>query len=317
MGPPLKHFASSLFPSISIIIITASVPFILTYINNKILSPKVNMYRVLWIAAFILNLVTVQMPGRFDSLVDKTDGLDRFPWRTLFSPSGWAFAIWGVIYLSELILTTFVATPYGNSIPAIKSATVYWMGANIYQSIWCLCFRPKYIDRLWLPAIQLISGAFSLNLAHSVSTTYLFAETNMFKKIGILLVRFPLALHAAWLTAAALLNTNTWVAVSKVTLSTQLSIAFASSYFAATLGAYWTILRCDPCIGLTIAWALAALADRTHSTPEVAELPQVARDSLAGTERALSTVLITLSVLTPFAIWALQVFQSYVKTKTE
>jgi serine/threonine protein kinase len=32
------------------------------------------------------------------------------PWKTLFEPSNWAFAIWGIIYLSEIVLSVFMLT---------------------------------------------------------------------------------------------------------------------------------------------------------------------------------------------------------------
>ena len=52
------------------------------------------------IAGFLINLGSVSLPGRFDSDVNPESMV--FPWPTLVSPAGFAFAIWGVIYLGEL-----------------------------------------------------------------------------------------------------------------------------------------------------------------------------------------------------------------------
>ena len=53
------------------------------------------------VVGFLINIVSVSIPGRFDSDVDPTNM--TFPWPTLFAPAGFAFAIWGVIYLGELL----------------------------------------------------------------------------------------------------------------------------------------------------------------------------------------------------------------------
>jgi len=55
-------------------------------------------------------------------------------------------------------------------------------------------------------------------------------------RLGLLLARFPISLHATWLTAASLLNLNGWAAVSEFSLGTQIALAQVSSYLAAFFG---------------------------------------------------------------------------------
>ncbi len=56
-------------------------------------------------------------------------------------------------------------------------------------------------------------------------------------KITAMLIRWPVSLHAGWLAAATLLNLNAWANVSKCSLSTQISLAFASAYLGFALAA--------------------------------------------------------------------------------
>ena len=49
-----------------------------------------------------INVITVSIPGRFDSDVEATSNM-AFPWPTLLAPAGYAFAIWGVIYVGEVM----------------------------------------------------------------------------------------------------------------------------------------------------------------------------------------------------------------------
>ena len=37
------------------------------------------------------------------------DGKIAVVWKSAFAPSGWAFAIWGIIYLGELLTTLYIA----------------------------------------------------------------------------------------------------------------------------------------------------------------------------------------------------------------
>ena len=285
----------------AIICLASSIPIILSLLHKNFPATKLpSLYRVLWVAAFVVNVVTVQMPGRFDgdASVNTKDGTVTFPWRTIFMPSGWAFAIWGVIYLSELVLTVAVgALPLTDL--GITKAAPYWIAGNLFQSVWCLCFRRRFIQTLWLPTSQLLLGAISLNLVHRELSLSITTQPTFMKRLLAQLVRAPLALHTTWLTAATLLNANTWVAVSRLALSTQLAVATASAYGAFIFGAYFSVVRRDPLIGLTAAWALSALADRTRNRPEV-DVGVVAKDALGQTEVAFSAVLVVLSVAIPF-----------------
>jgi len=285
----------------AIVCLASSIPILLSLLHKNFPASKLpGLYRVLWIVAFVVNVITVQMPGRFDgdASVSAKDGSVTFPWKTIFMPSGWAFAIWGIIYLSELLLTIAVGA-FSLSDLGITKAAPFWIAGNLFQSVWCLCFRRRFIQTLWLPTSQLLLGAISLNLAHRELSLAITSQPDFFKRILTQFVRAPLALHTTWLTAASLLNANTWVAVSRLALSTQLAVATASAYSAFLFGAYFTVVRRDPLIGLTAAWALSALSDRTRNRPEV-DVGVVAKDALGQTEQVLSAILVVLSVMIPF-----------------
>ena len=295
-----NNFKNSL-PSATILILSAALPLLVALLNKKYTSQNKFLYRILWVSSFALNLFTVQMPGRFDSQAAeamKENNLDKFPWRTVFAPSGWAFAIWGVIYLSELLLTIYVGAS-GEPIEALRSATSYWMMGNIYQSMWCFCFRPSFMNKLYVPASQLALAALSFGLTQSTLTRYILTESSQWK-YWLYIIRFPLSLHMAWLTAATLLNVNAWASVSKVALSSQVTLATACAYGATLLGCFLSWKLYDPFIGLTVAWALAALADRTGKFPEVKGIPIIATESLAFTESILSKFTIAFCIILPF-----------------
>ena len=111
------------------------------------------------VVGFLINIVSVSIPGRFDSDVDPTNM--TFPWPTLFAPAGFAFAIWGVIYLGELLgMGLLVTSP--TMATAAAPASRAWACANIAQALWCMSFRPWALSRLWLSSACLAATAASL-----------------------------------------------------------------------------------------------------------------------------------------------------------
>jgi hypothetical protein len=106
-----------------------------------------SVMKAAWAVAYLVNVLAVRVPGRFDGLPSP------IPWKTVFAPSSWAFAVWGLIYGCELLITTFIAffSPRFFDRPLMRAAPG-WICANLFQSLWCAAFRPAYKKSLWLPS---------------------------------------------------------------------------------------------------------------------------------------------------------------------
>merc|ERR1711871_444271 len=80
----------------------------------------------------------------------------------------------------------------------------------------------------------------------------------------------------------------------------MLALAFFSAYTAAILGGYLTITTKDAGIGLTFAWALMALADKTSNNSDVKDfMGLVAVKALGLTEKLLSYIVAIIAVSSP------------------
>lgn len=291
---------------VSLLLVSALAVPAIAQLVSKTIAGSSWTHRIVWSAAFALNLITVSIPGRFDSQMK--DGKVGPPWVTLFEPAGWAFAIWGVIYLGEMALTAF-ATVNGKPIAVLQDAAPYWLAGNLFQSLWCFAFRPQFKQKLWIPAIFLLSGAISFGGSHRVFTD---AITNLgpglkMDKIALLLMRAPIALHTAWLAGATLLNINGWVTVSNLPSAWQIAVAFTSSFGASVVGTFLALRTKDPLISATVAWTLAALSSKTKEkvvTKADTKYPNEVYDSLALVQDWLSKFmkLVTLAIATTGAI---------------
>ena len=238
------------------------------------------------LAAFAGNCAAVSVPGRIDeqqdvamrkgaldpskpgaptestSLSGATTGGGEYTeiyspsrGRSLVSPSGWAFAIWGPIYLGEAAFVggQFFSDALAGVLPQVAPA---FIAANIMQSLWCASFRPSYSEgwKKYVSVGCLAGTAFSLLQINAFAVS---AET---ASLGWFFL--PLSLHAGWTTAATLVNLNGSVAMNEnIGERTIIAVGHSSAISAAALGVGITIMQATPAYGLTVAWALAAVAD--------------------------------------------------------
>lgn len=272
-------------------------------------------------AAFAVNAASVSVPGRIDekqdtemrkgalnpnkpagataatplvgSAEDKkqdqyTEVYSPARGRTLVSPSGWAFAIWGPIYLGE---AAFVAGQLFASDATLSAVlpqiTAPFVAANIFQSLWCASFRPSYGSTGWqryVSAGMLAGTAYSLSRVHAVGCS---AEA-----ASIAWYFLPMTLHFGWTTAATLVNLNGSVAMNDATSdSAVIAVGNASAVAAAAMGVGVALAQLSPAYGLTVAWALAACADgmkkRKASMPPEATGESNALKKATGVQNAL------------------------------
>ena len=173
------------------------------------------------------------------------------------NPAGWAFAIWGPIYLGE---TAFCAaqllaepgTPLATLLPQL---TAPFIAFNLMQSLWCASFRPSYSEgwHKWVSVAMLGGTAYSLSFVQAVATSTAAAAIPWWYFL-------PMTAHFGWTTAATLVNLNGSVAMGRSTNdSTIVAVGHASALTAGLLGVM--LGPAAPAYGLTVAWALAACAD--------------------------------------------------------
>ena len=179
--------------------------------------------------------------------------------RSMVAPAGWAFAIWGPIYLGEAI---FCGAQLLSADPVLMSVlpelTAPFVAACLLQSLWCASYRPSYSTgwHKYVSVAMLGGTAWALSQAHSVIAVT--SGLPFYLYCGL-----PLTLHFGWTTAATLVNLNGAVSMNTSTSDqTVIALGHASTVVATALGVGVTLLRSSPTYGLTLAWALAACGDK-------------------------------------------------------
>jgi len=269
----------------------------------KLISLCSTHWRAVSAVAYAVNVVAVSIPGRIDGEMQEharrrkaqsanaSASSPAIPedseFRSLFTPAGWAFAIWGMIYLGEGFGTALQVANAGD-VAEVRGVVPYWACACALQTLWCVAFRPAFRAprHFWLSSAILIAEAWALGRAHAEARRVA-ASASALTYGGVLV---PLALHFGWIMCASLVNVNSLVAKT-CAIDTQLAMGFLSAFGGAALGAGVTVVTGDPIVSAVVAWALAAVASdggkRTTETLPDAPLRALAKAARWGSRFAL------------------------------
>jgi len=273
--------------------------------------PLLRGWRLPYAAALAVNVAAVSIDGRFDSLAARGGG-GGSQWPTLLAPAGFAFAIWGVIYLGEacglvqIISSAWRRRPQearrrlldaqapgeggsaGAAAPlerAVRASNEAFVGANVAQALWCLSFRPWAVDVLWVPTLCLGAAAGCLY----VSQRRLLAASRR-RPTGSLALIWPRSLHLGWLLAATLVNANGYVGKAGAGPPAALGFAACSVAAAAVAGSA-LLLQGMPTAAASLAWALFAASKGAPAGADAAALGPLTIEGLARAEGAIAAAL--------------------------
>jgi hypothetical protein len=197
------------------------------------------------------------------------------------TPAGYAFAIWGLIYLGSLGLAVYQALQSQRH-REVHRRTGWWLAAAFSTStIWVPIFGSRTI---WLSQIVILGlvGCLALTV---VRLTRLGPAQNTAER---LLLRLPVTVYLGWATLASFAGFGTtfrslgmperagWVTVLSVVLVVVAALISAAVVSRETAAVGFAFTSC---------WALAAVAVATYETPV-----------RIATLLALAGVLVTLGV---------------------
>ena len=187
----------------------------------------------------------------------------RYP--SLFTPAGFTFSIWGIIYLGLFLFVIYQSLPAQRSSEALGKIDSLFKINCLANAAWILAW---HYDFLILSVLIML-----IILASLVGIYRTFDHNQASKSSGErLLVQLPFRLYTAWISVATIANISTvqnamgWdnVGTDAVTW-TLLKLALAGA-----LGAAMVIRKTDAAFILVIAWAAYGIAAKQADTPAVA-----------------------------------------------
>jgi hypothetical protein len=245
-------------------------------------------------------------------------------YQTLVTPAGWAFSIWGPIFIWEGVFAVAQMLPAFRSHPIITDGISYfWAALCVFQVAWSIAFAQEVI---WLALVFMLMILASLVIIlyrnYSIATTT-FSEYYLIKAV--------FQLQCGWIVAASAVNTNVMFASallvkdfvidnSTVTdvvtaagpdvASTLLGVAIVSLAAVFICGLKAASLEQPQIIVVgVVAWALGAVASELRYGKSELQLVKAMFDTTVL--HGVSTAAATLSVLAAVMVGVLCAVEVY------
>lgn len=192
-----------------------------------------------------------------------------------FTPAGYVFAIWGLIYAGLVAFSLFQAAGAGarlDRVSVLRPVYVFSAAANVAW-LW-----------FWHHEAPLAAMAVMLMLlAALVAARRVVATVPAGSPVEFWCVDAPFRLYVAWISIAMLANLAVVIAYVGAAAGPRTPVAVSLAMLAAALAiaAYaWRSLR-DPVFLVVIAWAALGIALR-HGQPMTVSGPAILVFALAG-----------------------------------
>ena len=182
----------------------------------------------------------------------------------LFTPAGYAFAIWGLIFLMLIAYALFQIrrTFFSTKDPSFIKQTGWWLAiANILNACWVVAFTYDYIGLSVLVMLGIL-----------ISLLQIIRKTNMERWDApieiIAFVWWPICIYSGWITVATIANFSAFFASIDLmgSESTQIIWTIIMIVIAVGINLFMIVNRNMREFALVAAWALIAIFMRHQDT---------------------------------------------------
>ena len=184
---------------------------------------------------------------------------------SLFTPAGFTFSIWGVIYLALLLFIIYQALPRQRENAFLASISIPFKINCVANGAWILAWHYDFL---------LLSVLIMACILLTLITIYLKLDSEQRKapRAERLLVHLPFRLYTAWICVATIANISTvQTAMNWDNLGTDaINWTLLKLALAGTIGASVIARKGDIAFILVVAWAAFGISVKQIETPAVA-----------------------------------------------
>jgi len=214
---------------------------------------------VAFAATIVVNILSNTLPINGQSMADVSAR-----YQSLFTPAGYTFSIWGVIYLFLLFFVIYQALPTQRDNELVADIGPSFRINCLANAAWLFAFQYELLS-LSLLIMTVLLGTL-IRIYRRV-----FSERGVLAPMQYLAVGLPFSLYMAWICVATLANLS------------AVQVAFGWSDVGLT-AIQWTILKLgivgaigtimllelrDLSFGIVVAWAACGIAVGQATTPMV------------------------------------------------
>lgn len=233
------------------------------------------------LVAYVLNCVITY--ASLTGIWGETNSDLSAKYQTLVTPAGWAFIIWGPIFIWEGVFAVAQMLARFRGSEVVQLASPWWWGACLCQCVWTFAFAQEVIFLSLLMMLGILACLTGL-VVRTGGLQLTWAE--------YLCLRAPFCLHLGWIICASAVNTNVQFDAGKASQEVLLAVAVLSfvAIVAANVALVTTAVKPDAITSLVAAWALVAVASelsdpenlRSQDRYNPHEWPELVLDGLRG-----------------------------------
>lgn len=212
------------------------------------------------VAVVIVNALASGLP-----IGGRTTGEVSALYENLFTPAGYAFAIWGVIYMALLAYVVYQALPARRQNVKLAKISKPWIASCAFNVVWVFLWHYDFIVLSLVAMLGLLLSLVVIYRELGIAT----APASNGRKF---FVHLPFSIYTGWIAVATLANFSAvqvatgfeelWLGAEGWTL---LKLAIAGA-----IGAALVCTRRDIAAALVVAWAAWAISVKQAGTPAVA-----------------------------------------------
>lgn len=157
----------------------------------------------------VITLLTISVNGLANALplngIETGDVSDKYS--TLFTPAGYVFAIWGVIYLGLLAYMVYQALPSQRTNPRLRAVGWWYVLGNLANTIWIFAWHwEQFLPSLGLIVVLLVSLVLAyLRLAPARQVPGLVSPAERWT------THLPFSIYLGWISVATVANSAVYL----------------------------------------------------------------------------------------------------------
>ncbi|MEL6815463.1 MAG: tryptophan-rich sensory protein [Cyanobacteria bacterium J06598_3] len=184
----------------------------------------------------------------------------------LITPAGYAFAIWGLIYLGLIAYSIYQALPGQRQNAAIAQTSWMLIGACVLQMVWLYAFL---MSNFWL-SVGLIAGILGCLMVGYVRSRSVIPTRQV-----RWLFQAPISVYFAWITVATVVNVagalyDSFFAGGPAMTAIGVACTVLMMAISAAIAAVVALRYGDASFAAVVVWALCAIAIRQAIVPPLA-----------------------------------------------
>lgn len=215
---------------------------------------------VSFLITLAINVAANALPINGQRTAEISDRFDVF-----VIPAGYAFSIWGLIYLLLAAFTIDQARPSRSTDPTLRRLGWLPVVAGVLNAIWVLLFQYEW----YVLTVPVMIGLLITLVWINAST---FADRGHLVGSARWTVRLPFSVYLGWITIATIANIAQTLQAVGVTVDPSVAPLIAAGVLTVGVGIAVTYVWrfADVAYGAVVVWAYVGVAVKEADTPVVA-----------------------------------------------